>query len=71
MFSKPLEQKYRRQRKLNYWYTSIPSVFSLAKKLNLLLKHRNCGTSQVGHVLSIHEFGDNHMVWSEANYYYS
>ena len=43
MFNKPLQQKYGRQRKLNYRYTSIPSVFSLAKKLNLLLKHRNCG----------------------------
>ena len=42
MFNKPLQQKYGRQRKLNYRYTSIPSVFSLAKKLNLLLKHRNC-----------------------------
>ena len=27
-------------------------------------------TSRVGHVLSI-QFGDNHVVWSEANYYYS
>ena len=43
MFNKPLQQKYGRQRKLNYRYTSIPSVFSLAEKLNLLLKHRNCG----------------------------
>ena len=43
MSNKPLQQKYGRQRKLNYRYTSIPSVFSLAKKLNLLLKHRNCG----------------------------
>ena len=37
------QQKYGRQRKLNYRYTSIKSVFSLAKRLNLLLKHRNCG----------------------------
>ena len=43
MFNKPLQQKYGRQRKLNYRYTSIPSAFSFAKKLNLLLKHRNCG----------------------------
>ena len=43
MFNKPLQQKYGRPRKLNYRYTSMPSVFSLAKKLNLLLKHRNCG----------------------------
>ena len=26
--------------------------------------------SRIGHVLSI-QFGDNHVVWSEANYYYS
>ena len=69
MFNKPLQQKYGRQRKLSY--TSIPSAFSLAKDLNLLLKHRNCRvTSQVGNVLSI-QFGDNYVVWSEANYYYS
>ena len=37
MFNKPLQQKYGSQRKLNYRYTSFPSVFSLAKK------HRNCG----------------------------
>ena len=43
MFNKPLQQKYGRQRKLNYRYISMPSVFSLAKKLNLLLKHRYCG----------------------------
>ena len=43
MFNKPLQQKYGRQRKLNYRYTSIPSVFSLAKQLNLLLKHWYCG----------------------------
>ena len=67
MFNKPLQQKYGRQRN----YTSIPSAFSLAKDLNLLLKHRNCRvTSQVGNVLSI-QFGDNYVVWSEANYYYS
>ena len=41
-------------------YTSIP--FSLAKKLNLLLKHWNCVTIQ---------FGDNQVVWSETNYYHS
>ena len=41
MFNKPLQRKkYGRQHKLNY--TSIPSAFSLTKKLNLLLKHRNC-----------------------------
>ena len=40
---KPLQQKYEHPRKLNYRYTSIPSVLSSAKKLNLLLKHRNCG----------------------------
>ena len=69
MFNKPLQQKYGRQRKLNY--TSIPSAFSLAKNLNLFLKHRNCRvTSQVGNLLSIH-FGDNYVVWTEANYYYS
>ena len=71
MFNNPLQQKYGRQRRLSYRYTSIPSVFSLAKKMNLLLKHRNCRVmSRVGHVLSI-QFGDNHVVWSEANYYYS
>ena len=41
MFNKPLQgKKYGRQHKLNY--TSIPSAFSLTKKLNLVLKHRNC-----------------------------
>ena len=47
MFNKPLslQQKYGRQRKLNY--TSMPSA-----------------------LLSI-QFGDNHVVWFEANYYYS
>ena len=51
MFNRPLQQNYGRQHKLNY--TSIPSAFSLAKNLNLLLKHRNCRvTSQVGNVLS-------------------
>ena len=38
MFNKPLQQKYGRQRKLNYRYTSIPSVFSLAKKVELIAK---------------------------------
>ena len=69
MFNKPPQQKNGRQRKLNY--TSIPSAFGLARNLNLLLKHRNCRvTSQVGNVLSI-QFGDNYVMWSEANYYYS
>ena len=47
MFNKPLslQQKYGRQRKLNY--TSMPSA-----------------------LLSI-QFGDNQVVWFEANYYYS
>ena len=45
MFNKPLQQKYGRQRKLNY--TSIPSAFSLAKKLYLLLKHRNCRVTSI------------------------
>ena len=41
MFNKPLQRKkHGRQQKLNY--TSIPSAFSLTKKLNLLLNHRNC-----------------------------
>ena len=66
LFNKRLEQKYGLQRKRNYWYTSMPLVFTLAKKLNT----RTVVTSRVGHVLSIH-FGDNHVVWSEANYYYS
>ena len=34
--------KYGRQHKLNY--NSMPSAFSLAKKLNLLVRHRNCGS---------------------------
>ena len=38
MFNKPLQQKYGRQRKLNYRYISIPSVFSLAKKVELIAK---------------------------------
>ena len=66
MFNKPLQQKYERQRKLNY--TSIPSAYSLAKNLNLLLKHRNCRvTSQVRNGLSI-QFGDNYVrsvVWGQ------
>ena len=47
MFKNPLslQQKYGRQRKLNY--TSMPSA-----------------------LFSIH-FGDNQVVWFEANYYYS
>ena len=53
MFNKPLQQKYGLQRKLNYWYTSMPSVFSLAKKLNLLLNTGTVVMSRVGHVLSI------------------
>ena len=123
----PFNVKYGRQHKLNY--NSMPSAFSLAKKLNLLQRHRNCGSGgytpsdKVGrrgrggaviqttgglqkncfsavpasfwsenkagvtpralsldpplcghitsrHVLSI-QFGDNHVVWSEANYYCS
>ena len=114
--------KYGLQHKLNY--NSMPSAFSLAKKLNLLLWHRNCGSADLhlemrwgqpskpwdngersqkncfsalwasfwsenmagaaprapsldpplsshdSHVLSI-QFGDNHVVWSEANYYCS
>ena len=59
MFNKPLDQKYGRQRKLNYRYTSISSVFSGTVVM-----------SRVSHVLSI-QFGDNHVVWSEANYYHS
>ena len=66
MFNKRLEQKYGRQHKLNYRYTSMPLVFNLAKKLNT----GTVVTSRVGHVLSI-QFGDNHFVRSEANYYYS
>ena len=54
MFNKPLQQKYGRQHKLNY--TSIPSAFSLAKKLYLMLKHRNCRTRH-GSVM----FGDNYV----------
>ena len=34
--------KYGRQHKLNY--NSMPSAFSLAKKLSLLQRHRNCGS---------------------------
>ena len=53
MVNKPLQKKKGYQRKLNYWYTSIPSVFSLIKKLNLLLNTGTVVMSQVGHVLSI------------------
>ena len=42
MFNKPLNVRYGRQDKLNY--NSVPSAFSLAKKVNLLLRHRNCGS---------------------------
>ena len=39
MFNKPLQQKFGHQHKLNYWYTSIPSVFSLiGKKVELIAK---------------------------------
>ena len=38
----PFNVKYGRQHKLNY--NSMPSAFSLAKKLNLLVRHRNCGS---------------------------
>ena len=48
--------------------TGVPSVFSLEKKLSLLLKHWTVVTSRVGHVLSI-QFQDIHVVWSEANFY--
>ena len=50
-------KKYGRQRKLNYRYTSIPSVFSLAKKVELIAKtpelwsrHRSvmCGVFSLG-----------------------
>ena len=34
--------KYGRQHKLNY--NSMPSAFSLAQKLSLLQRHRNCGS---------------------------
>ena len=121
----PFNVKYGRQHKLKY--NSMPSAFSLAKKLNLLQRHRNwgsggytpsdkvgrrgrgggqssrprtvskklflglsfwsenkagaaprapsldpplCGHVTSRHVLSI-QFGDNHVVWSEANYYCS
>ena len=57
MFNRPLQQKYGCQRKLNYRYTST-------------VHWRTVVSSRVGHVLSI-QFGDNHVVWSEANYYYS
>ena len=49
MFNKPLQQKHGRQRKLNYWYTSIPSIsIQLGEKVELIAKHQNGG-----HVLSI------------------
>ena len=38
----PFNVKYGRQHKLKY--NSMPSAFSLAKKLNLLQRHRNCGS---------------------------
>ena len=39
MFNKPLQQKYGRQRKLNYWYTSIPSIsIQLGEKVELIAK---------------------------------
>ena len=65
MVNKPLQQKYGRQRKLNYWYTSIPS-----EKVELIAKHRDCG-HVTGWSCVEHSIGDNHVVWSEANYYYS
>ena len=44
MFNKPLQQKYGRQRKLNYRYTSIPSVVQLGEKVELIAKtpERSC-----------------------------
>ena len=68
MFNKPLQQKYGRQRKLNYRYTSIPSIQYSAWRKGI--HWRTVVTSRVGQVLSI-QFGDNHVVGSEANYYYS
>ena len=54
MFNKPRQQKYGRQRNS---ITGTPvfhrSVFSLAKKLTLLLNTRTVVMSGVGHVLSI------------------
>ena len=66
MFNKLLQQKLRRQRKLSYWYISMPSVFSLTKKLNLLLNTGTVVMSLVGHSVC-----DNYVVWSKANYYHS
>ena len=57
MFNKPLQQKYGRQRKLNYRYTSIPSVVQLGEKVELIAKtpelwsrHRSvmCGVFSLG-----------------------
>ena len=45
MFNKPRQQKYGRQRKLNY--TSIPSAFSLAKnKVEFMSKTHNNKTRE-------------------------
>ena len=60
MFNKPRQQKYGRPRELNYRYISI----QLGNNTGTMV------TSPVGHVWSI-QFGDNHVQWSEANYYYS
>ena len=71
MFNEPLQQKYGRQCKLNYWYTSIPSIsIQLGEKVELIAKYRNCGHVR-GWSYVEHSVGDNHVVWSEANYYYS
>ena len=64
-----LQQKYGRQRKLNY--TSFTSAFSLAKKLNLIsLKHRNCDQVTGWSCVEYSVWGQ-HVVWSEAKYFYS
>ena len=39
MFNQPRQQKYGRQRKLNYWYTSIPSIsIQPGEKVELIAK---------------------------------
>ena len=60
--------KYRLQRKRNCT-CSITSALSLSKKLNLLLNARNCCHITVSYMLS--NFGDNHVLWSEDDYYCS
>ena len=70
MFNKPLQQKYGRQRKLNYRYTSIPSrlqeVFKRLQDsfLNFL---NNIFTSVLAPQIAVASLGWPRMIRKENN----